>query len=73
MCWHECPAGKYECGALCVDSEGDCVADMLKLGNDVFDVLADLVEGPEEAPAAIGLATTKVAPDLDHPICSNVS
>ena len=68
LCYHNCPEGKFECGAMCTDSEGEC-NEIVTISIDVLKVLAQMeVEGPKTAPAAIMQLAAELAPDLLIPL-----
>uniref|UniRef100_A0AC35GNR9 Uncharacterized protein n=1 Tax=Panagrolaimus sp. PS1159 TaxID=55785 RepID=A0AC35GNR9_9BILA len=70
VCWDACPSGKFGCGALCLDSEAECVIEMLSIAQEVGLAVAEIASDPFDAPAVLAETIIKLAPDLIKPLCS---
>ena len=59
---------------MCLDSEGECIEEMISIAADVLEALIEMaIECPEAVPATIMEVAAKVAPDLLIPLCPNVN
>jgi len=69
VCWGACPAGTYQCGALCLSEDGQCAGDILKMVYDVMDAAVSLA-GADEDPVGAVTSVISVVKAFDYPICS---
>uniref|UniRef100_A0A914XX45 Uncharacterized protein n=1 Tax=Panagrolaimus superbus TaxID=310955 RepID=A0A914XX45_9BILA len=70
VCWDTCPKGKFGCGALCLNSEDECVKEMLSIAQEVALAVAEIASDPADAIVVLGKTVAKLAPELAKPICT---
>jgi len=71
VCWENCPNGKYECGALCVDGEDGCTDSVREIVTSVVEaavVIAEAAVGVIDI-VAIVASIGKVAISLAYGTC----
>jgi hypothetical protein len=71
VCWGTCPAGKFDCGALCVDVEEQCTDDVKEIVVDVTKLAIAIAEAAGGKVNIVDIITKigKVAVDLANGIC----